>query len=289
MDVALKQRLVGATVLVIFGVIFIPMLLDGPPSGRIEVPIDIPEPPDQRFETRLLPVGQNGADPAPAAAADRNDEPVRPAETQSPVLRPNPDPPSRPLPRPTSEPAAAVNPSSTTTAPPRPAATGGGWQLQVGSFGNAANAARLVARLSEAGWDAYQEKIEVASNALYRVRVRGWPDKPAATEAGQSLLSAFPELDLSVRQVGGPPPAADAPLKGWMVQVGGFNSENNARALRDRLRGGGFSAHVMDLGAGQGARYRVRVGPALSEADAGRTRDRINQEFNIKGLVVDHP
>lgn len=55
MDLALKQRLVGAIVLIALAVIFLPMLLDG--SGapeRLDVEVEIPErsePPESRFES----------------------------------------------------------------------------------------------------------------------------------------------------------------------------------------------------------------------------------------------
>ncbi len=295
MDVALKQRLVGASVLVIFAVTFIPMLLDGPPSSPIEAPIAIPEPPDARFETRLLPVD-------PSAEASQ-----RPA-TQSVPATETAAAPSRPAAtRPRPEPAtASARPSAPTQSAPQETAdnsrgdegqtavpaTGGDWVLQVGSFGNAANAARLVSRLQDASWQAYQEKVQMGTNALYRVRVGAWPDRDRALDAGESLLKAFPELELSVRQRQGAAPsmpAAQARLQGWMVQMGSFNSRNNAVALRDKLRGGGYSAHLSDAGAGASARYRVRVGPELDEATARATRERLREQFGLSGMVIDHP
>ena len=60
MDKALKQRLVGASVLIILAVIVLPMLL----SGRSEIlkqesrQIELPAKPDElSFETRRFPVG----------------------------------------------------------------------------------------------------------------------------------------------------------------------------------------------------------------------------------------
>ncbi|MEM1091889.1 MAG: SPOR domain-containing protein [Pseudomonadota bacterium] len=299
MDVALKQRLVGASVLVIFAVTFIPMLLDGPPSSPIEAPIAIPEPPDSRFETRLLPVDPDAAATQRPAAQSvpetaASSAPVRPAVTRSRTAdtTTTAEAPARttsPAPSPAGETAEEPASDSAGSAVP---AVGGDWVLQVGSFGNAANAARLVSRLQEASWQAYQEKVEMGSNALYRVRVGAWPDRDRALDAGEGLLKAFPELELSVRQRQGaapPMPAAQARLKGWMVQMGSFNSRNNAMALRDKLRGGGYSAHLSDAGAGASARYRVRVGPELDEDAARATRERLREQFGLSGMVVDHP
>lgn len=297
MDVALKQRLVGASVLVIFAVTFIPMLLDGPPSSPIEAPIAIPEPPDARFETRLLPVDPDAEATQRPAAQSVPDTATSSASARPAVTRPRTadtttEAPARtttPAPSPVAE--TTEEPVSGNASSTRPA-VGGDWVLQVGSFGNAANAARLVSRLQEASWQAYQEKVEMGSNALYRVRVGAWPDRDRALDAGEGLLKAFPELELSVRQRQGaapPMPAAQARLKGWMVQMGSFNSRNNAMALRDKLRGGGYSAHLSDAGAGTSARYRVRVGPELDEDAARATRERLREQFGLSGMVVDHP
>ena len=69
MDKALKQRLVGASVLIILAVIVLPMLL----SGRSETlkqesrQIELPAKPDElSIETRRFPVGVPG-NPVPAA------------------------------------------------------------------------------------------------------------------------------------------------------------------------------------------------------------------------------
>ena len=68
MDSALKQRLIGAAVLVALAMIFLPMLLQGPDVGEpdaAQVPLSMPAAPDQEFETRELPL----AVPQPAGEA----------------------------------------------------------------------------------------------------------------------------------------------------------------------------------------------------------------------------
>ena len=58
MEPALKQRLVGAAVLVALAVIFLPMLIQGPApeSGVADVPLEAPAAPQGEFETRDLDV-----------------------------------------------------------------------------------------------------------------------------------------------------------------------------------------------------------------------------------------
>ena len=58
MDSRLKQRLVGAAVLVALAVIFLPMLVQGPApdSGVSDVPLSMPDAPRGDYETRDLPL-----------------------------------------------------------------------------------------------------------------------------------------------------------------------------------------------------------------------------------------
>ena len=69
MDTALKQRLIGAVVLVALAVIFLPMLVKGPApdSGVSDVPLDVPSAPGGEFETRELPLVTPGNAPATGA------------------------------------------------------------------------------------------------------------------------------------------------------------------------------------------------------------------------------
>ena len=83
MDSALKQRLIGAAVLVALAMIFLPMLLKGPDTAEPDaarVPLEMPSAPDQEFETRELPLvapspvtaegGVLGMETRPAARSD---------------------------------------------------------------------------------------------------------------------------------------------------------------------------------------------------------------------------
>src|SRR5690606_32303374 len=58
MEPALKQRLIGAAVLVAIAVIFLPMLIKGPApeSGVSDISLDLPDTPRSGFETRELPL-----------------------------------------------------------------------------------------------------------------------------------------------------------------------------------------------------------------------------------------
>ena len=65
METALKQRLIGAAVLVALAVIFLPMLIKGPApeSGLSDVSLTSPDAPKGEFETRELPLVSPGDAP----------------------------------------------------------------------------------------------------------------------------------------------------------------------------------------------------------------------------------
>ena len=63
MESGLKQRLIGAAVLVALAVIFLPMLVQGtaPDSGVSDLPLQMPDQPAGEYETRDLPLVTPGA------------------------------------------------------------------------------------------------------------------------------------------------------------------------------------------------------------------------------------
>lgn len=76
----------------------------------------------------------------------------------------------------------------------------------------------------------------------------------------------------------------------WVVQVGSFEDETKATALRDRLRKGGFPTFVETYRAEGGKTlYRVRVGPELKRELAEEALAKLKREQKVDGLVVTHP
>jgi DedD protein len=75
MDSALKQRLIGAAVLVVLAVIFLPMVLDGTTGeGDEAISLDVPAQPADGMRTEVVPLPPLGSDaPAPAVAAPAED------------------------------------------------------------------------------------------------------------------------------------------------------------------------------------------------------------------------
>ncbi len=194
MDRVLKERLVGAAVLVAIGAWLIPWVLDGPEqlsapqSTALELPAPAAEDPPIRTETielerRDSPVASDQGS-APDAVAVVPDQPPAAAVTKAPA------PTAAAVPTPT--PAVTPAPTPTPTAAAKPAASdpaGTSWYVQLGAFGERANADRLAARVGTYGYDADVAGFPVSGPTVYRVRLGPEPTR-ARAEAIASALSA---------------------------------------------------------------------------------------------------
>jgi DedD protein len=86
------------------------------------------------------------------------------------------------------------------------------------------------------------------------------------------------------------PPAVAAttiPTVGsWTVQLGSFSSDLNAKKLVDKLKAAGYKAYT-EPRLEQGATvFKVRVGPTPGKAEAERLRQRIETQFEARGMLV---
>lgn len=329
MDAALKQRLIGAAVLVALAVIFLPMLVDGPEpqQGTSSVPLDIPAPPERSFETRELPVAP--ATPSPVAPtpadpdrvvtveAENGKPPEAMPEDLAPVATPEPEiaatatpatataAPANSAPA-NAAPNAAANPPSTATPPvpvaethatgALPAATPGGrFVVNLGSYANVANADALVVSMKKAGLPAYGDSVPVNGKTGLRVRLGPFAQKgeaEAARLAASRLRSDVPAAVVAIEgeeAAAAPAPARAPAASGFAVQLGALKTQADANALRDRARGAGFTAYVERADTEAGALFRVRVGPELQRANAESLKTQIKQKLAIDGVVVTHP
>jgi len=177
MERPLKERLVGAVVIVIIGVVFIPLLLDGPEESdrAVEQGITLPSA-SQGVRTVTIPVGRSADEPAPVPAPS-NAEPVAPRPDAGSVRRSSPNG-SAPAPAP-SKPAAPPS----RPAPAAPAS--GDWAVQVGSFSQSDNAERLKDKLVADGFEAYTSRVVTDAGTMHRVRVGPVP----AREDADGLLT----------------------------------------------------------------------------------------------------
>jgi cell division septation protein DedD len=344
MDTALKQRLIGAIVLVALAVIFLPMLIKGPApdSGVSDVPLDVPASPGGEYETRELPLVTPGNAPAGGALG---------LEGQGAAPAPG-----------TVAPASA---SATVSAGMQPAtAAAGDFAVSFGAYATQSDAEAVLARLKQAQLPGFVEPATINGKPAFRVRVGPYLDR-AAAEAGRlqavqvrndvnaqvvtldaaaspasvpAAPAAAPSASVPVatapapavttqalpaepakpipkpaapvatapkpaetqpaepkpapavaatRPVEAPKPAASS--VGFAVQLGAFSNAADANALRDRVRGAGFSAFVEQVRTDKGTLNRVRVGPVANRADADRLKSQVAAKVGIDGMVRPHP
>jgi cell division septation protein DedD len=159
-DTPLKQRLIGAIVLVALAVIFLPMLVKGPApdSGVANVPISAPAAPsDGQFETRELPLV------APTGGA---------TGLQSGASSTQPLADSA---------AVAADPAPADTSP---AVAAGNYAVSFGAYATEADADRVIASLKSAQLAGFREPATINGRQAWRVRVGPYADR-ALAEAGR--------------------------------------------------------------------------------------------------------
>ena len=340
MDSALKQRLIGAAVLIALAIIFVPMFLSGPApkQDNATVNLDIPPPPEREFQTRVVPADggkATQAEPAraattPAAAAVAPDKVVTVEAGRNPRVEVPADEPVRTSPAakpvgsgaPAQAPAAvAAKPAEgkpTASATPdakgpdgkaegaRPDAAGsadarpageGRFLVHLGVYGNAANAANLLAAARKLNLPSQSESVEAEGKPATRVRLGPFASRAAAEAARLKFRDAEPKVPASVVEATPDTPKADAPASalpanragGWAVQLAAFKTAEEANRLRDRARAAGFAAFVEPVGQGDARLWRVRVGPEADRAGAEKTRDAVKSKLALSGTVVTQP
>jgi cell division septation protein DedD len=323
MDQNLKQRLVGASVIVALAVIFIPMLFDGKPvQGEHQVELRIPDKPNlPPLEKRQFnidePVGsQSGSAsglvhesiPLEAAIEPETVKPVVAArQTHHETLQQQIDTPADKSGDPTNpssgEKIAAQNKAAVAEKKPEPAkkpsgkpasaASGVVYRVKIGSFSQRANAEKVRGRL-------LLDKLPTAvakdpTRPLFHVYSPAFASKQSAVDYARKVTAASRKRVLNL----GTPAVLELPAdqsrhiedqnaKAWVVQVGSFSSVDNARKLRDKLRKQGYTAFVDTGSTGKKTLYRVRVGPEVKRQAAEKTRDRLNKRLQIQGVIRPH-
>jgi len=105
--------------------------------------------------------------------------------------------------------------------------------------------------------------------------------EPLPTPLGAGGLDAAPEEPLAEPAAAARPPAA---ATGFSIQVGAFGAEATARQLAGELGKRGYKTYVISEGAD--ARYKVRVGPIASRAEAERLSERLKSEHRLPTWIL---
>jgi DedD protein len=155
MDKGLKQRIVGALVLVALAVIFVPMLFSRPDEVR-EVVVDAPPMPATPAmpSVELQPVVVPEPEPLPPDPTLQVPEAQTGAEVAAPAAQPAVEPPPAVAPVPAA--AVAEAPASRLDANSLPVS----WSVQLASLSSRSSAEALQQSLRSKGYNAYVRSFE---------------------------------------------------------------------------------------------------------------------------------
>lgn len=207
MDRALKERIVGAVVLVAFAVLIVPVFLDGSVESTQTVTevVTLPGQNDQPRKQQTIVLERDRNDPVPAvqtklpakepavAAESPTLAPEKPpvknetrAEKQTAVARAQTEPADK-----KAAPEKAPSPQSKPTEKPAQAASATGmWAVQLGSFSNRDNAERLAANLRGEGYAAFLSRLGTDGGELHRVRIGPQKNRDDAESVAAKLTDS---------------------------------------------------------------------------------------------------
>ena len=163
MDVRIRERLVGALVLVALIVLLVPALLKGPGTASDQPPA---------AEMKSVEIMLDGA--------------TGPAENESLVPEPEivqskPEVPAPVVPK-------TVEPAPPAVEPAKPASTQqAAWAVQLGAFSSRSTADELVAKLRSRGYSAFVLEYRAGGQLLHRVRVGPEQDRARAVAIAERL------------------------------------------------------------------------------------------------------
>ncbi|MGB1879504.1 MAG: SPOR domain-containing protein [Gammaproteobacteria bacterium] len=186
MDTQMKQRVVGAAVLVAAAVVLVPLLLDYEELEDEMLEQTPVAAPSGQFVTSVTPLSEGDIQALQQRVGVRAPSVSVPGD--SPVFGPSGDAAPNEMERsPAAEPDAgsdAVTDKDTAEAPEINA-----WSVQLGSFAKAENADRLAAKLRAAGFPGYIERIAEGDKTRFKVKVGPLASREKAVETRRVLAA----------------------------------------------------------------------------------------------------
>ncbi len=327
MDQELKQRLIGAAVIIALAVIFVPMLFDGEveQKNNQNISINIPDVDENSLEvkkfdidtpvvgTNNMPAGDvelvvNDQKPQLIDKNDSNPIQMDPAENLVPETQTQPavaetkpeeiktkppleipaDKPVEVVSKPVSQP---VNKPVEIKKPDLSSPLNQVYRVKLGSFSQQGNAEKVKSSLLQKNIKAIVEYNPGLK--LYRV----WSQDLYQDESkANAYVSAVNQQNLNI----GTPKVitlsadevsqmASQGQMGWVVQLGSFSDKKNAIELRNKVKAAGFAGFVDMIFNNKGVQlYRLRIGPLMEKQDAERTQADIKTRLKLDGLIKTH-
>jgi len=165
MDKALKERIIGAVILVLFVVLVVPVFLDGRADDDEIISEHVSLPGQSGEQNRTVVLNRDRTEPVPAAISNKPS--TQAAKVPTEVKR-------------ETAPAQVAAGTSPT----------GMWAVQLGSFSERENAERLAVELKELKFAAFLSQAPSESGSLHRVRIGPLKDRESADAMAARLQKA---------------------------------------------------------------------------------------------------
>jgi len=288
-----KQRMIGIIIIILILLLLIPLLFNKSKNAPSET---MPANPEQQMTTEQQPNDQmlpgveqpnpnmetpvnNGQLPPnveqPSAATEQppinNDQLPPNAEQQPPMMeQPVPQQPSAPSLSP--EPLPPSN-STQSIAPNQHPATPPSDQTKVESVNAPSQAAVPALSNNEQGKSTITDSTKTKSENKVTIDNKKNP-KPVTISASKQHQTKISANKTTISQ------------KKWSVQLGVFAEKSNANQLLNKLKKGGYEAHLKELVISGDKVYRIFVGNNYNQNKAQKIAKSIEKRYNLKGVVV---
>lgn len=217
MERALKERIIGAAILVVVVILVVPVFLDGSPGENEVISTSVPLPGQSEQKVQTIVLNRDREEPVPTATGTVDVDKVQvplPVETSAPqqveisapqqgvekddvepaatpVAEQQPD--AEPKPNPTDADEAKETVAAEvkkSIAPSTTRSSTGMWAVQLGSFSSQQNADRLASDLRKQGFAAFLSQLSTESGELHRVRIGPQKDRESAAAMAARLAKA---------------------------------------------------------------------------------------------------
>lgn len=273
MEIKLRQRLIGAVVLIALAVIFLPEFFKGAkPEAKQKVVLDAPLPSESPKTTTqiVMPEQDNtsisqGNSQASTPMSNQPQQSI--AANQAAELGASVAVPS------------LNNTTKGSVSNPNQLAFGSE-QAQTFTPPTSVETSVQPKEITKPKTQAKQ-KIKLATTKK-SVSVNPQDSLRYAQQAVQAEMANLTDVKPSVTAVA----SESGDSSAWVVQLGSFSSAVNAKKLVNELRANGFAAHLRTSKASGGSMTRVYVGPEVKRAAADSLRSSLARDLHLKGVVV---
>lgn len=141
----------------------------------------------------------------------------------------------------------------------------------------------VIAKVSEEK----RQQEEASSSADHNAVSRSPPPvsgEPVSMDQTRRYLEQEKAVDTALQNQ---PVTTTVPLaEAWVIQVGAFSSEANAKGLQDKLKSAGYAAFVKGGPSAGGTLYKVYVGPEIRRAQLEQQKSELERKYNLKALIL---